>query len=123
MSDLTNYGETQLLEMFRLFGTFYLALFTSDPGEAGSLAGEVAVGSYARQSAAWAAASGGAMSTNAAITFPRATAPWGTVTHIGLADALTSGNLWWYKALPAGVSVTTGRTVTVDGGDLTLTLA
>ncbi len=123
MSDLTNYGETQLLEKFRLHGTFYLALFTGNPGETGSLASEVTGGSYARQLLSFAVASGGTMSTNANVTFPRATANWGTVTHVGVADSLSSGSLWWYKTLPTGVSVTTGRTVTVDSGDLTLALA
>jgi hypothetical protein len=84
--------------------TAYVALFTAVGTDAGTGFTEVSGGSYARAATAgtdWNAASGTGPSTisNAnAISFPTATASWGTVIAWGLYDALTSGNLlaWDY---------------------------
>lgn len=91
----------------------FIALFTTAPTSDSGITGavEVSGGSYARQSttgATWNAPSNSvgsepsvtpAQTTNAvAITFPTATANWGTVVAFGLFDALTVGNLlcWDY---------------------------
>lgn len=95
----------------------HIALHTADPLDAGS-GTEVSGGSYARVSVtratgSWAApadASGSQQTSNsAAITFPAPTANWGTVTHIGIWDAATTGNLLYSAAL------TTSRTI--NNGD------
>jgi len=93
--------------------TTYVALFTAVGTDAGSGFTEVSGGPYARVTTAgsdWNAASGSAPSTvtNAnAITFPAATADWGTVIAFGLYDASTSGNLlaWDYLGNYAWVPV------------------
>jgi hypothetical protein len=85
----------------------YLALFTSDPTDAGT-GTEVAGGAYARQEIAFGAANTGTSSTTADIAFPIATANWGTVTHVGIYDATTAGNLLLHGAL------NTARTINVD---------
>ena len=96
--------------------TVYIALFTAVGTDAGTGFTEVSGGSYARvatSGATWNAASGSApssISNSAAITFPTATANWGTVIAFGLYDAATVGNLlaWDYLGnfswLPATVS-------------------
>lgn len=58
---------------------------------------EVSGGGYARQSlqgtSHWTSPVNGASSNITAVNFPTATAPWGTIDHYGVFDALTSGNL------------------------------
>lgn len=84
--------------------TAYVALFTAVGTDAGTGFTEVTGGSYARVATAasdWNSASGSAPSqiTNAGtITFPTATADWGTVIAFGLYDASSGGNLmaWDY---------------------------
>ena len=80
--------------------TVYVALYTDDPTDADT-GTEVSGGAYARQSVTLSAASGGATSNSADITFPTATADWGTITHVLLRDASTGGNLLMHSALDA----------------------
>jgi len=100
--------------------TVYLALFTSDPGEAGS-GTEVSGGSYARQSVAFAAPSDGVVTNSGLVTFPAATAGWGTVTHVAIFDALTSGNMLYYGPMSVSKLVSIGDVVTVAVGQLSVT--
>lgn len=101
----------------------YVALYTAAPSDTGG-GTEVTGGSYARvavnstlanwagtQAAASTVASsgtGGATSNNAAITFPAPTADWGTVTHFGIFDKLTTGNLIAWGALTTSRLVNNG---------------
>ena len=103
--------------------TFYEALFTAAPGNAGG-GTEVSGGSYARvavvgslvnlagtQGAGTTVASTGSSgktSNNAAITFPGPTAPWGALTSCGEYDAATVGNLLFYAALNTPRTVASG---------------
>lgn len=102
--------------------TVYVGLFTSDPTDAGS-GTEVSGGSYARQSASFAAPSNGASVTNADITFPQATGNWGTVGWIGIFDALTTGNLMYHTALDASKTIETGDIFKIASGNLSVTLS
>lgn len=76
--------------------TIYLALYTSSP-TAANTGSEVAGGAYARQPITLSAAAldGGKMTVKltADASYPVATANWGLVTHVGVMDALTGGNL------------------------------
>jgi hypothetical protein len=76
---------------------------------------------YARQSAAF-TVSGNTASNSAAIEFPTATASYGTVTHVGVFDASTSGNLIAYSALSTSKAIDTGDVFRVPSGDLDITL-
>lgn len=51
---------------------------------------------------------GGQTSNNAAITFPAPTASWGTITHMGIYDASTAGNLLYWAALATSKTVNNG---------------
>jgi hypothetical protein len=62
------------------------------------------------------------MSNDGAITFPTATGNWGTVTHFGIFDASTSGNLLVWGALAVSKVVNTGDTASFATGELDLTL-
>ena len=84
---------------------------------------EVSGGAYARQAVTLAAASGGASENSADITFPQATADWGTITHLALMDALTGGNMLMHTPLDASKEVNNGDTFKINAGDLDVTVA
>jgi hypothetical protein len=96
-------------------------LFTAiADGEAGSVT-ELSGSAYARQTVAF-TTSGNTTSNNAAVEFPTATGSWGTVTHVGVYDASTSGNLMAYATLSASKAIDTGDVFRVPSGDLDITL-
>lgn len=107
----------------------YLALFTADPTDAGTQTSEISGGSYARVDTAssWAAASSGSVATNAAITFPTATADWADgspnqVAYWALCDAASAGNIVWSGAFTTARTVLSGDTFSIASGSLTLSL-
>ena len=123
----TNFLETEILDhvfagaAYTAPGTKYLALFTAiADGEAGSVT-ELSGSAYARQTVAF-TTSGNTTSNNAAVEFPTATGSWGTVTHVGVYDAASSGNLMAYATLSASKAIDTGDVFRVPSGDLDITL-
>jgi len=101
---------------------FYIALFTSNPAEDAS-GTEVSTSgtAYARQSATF-TVSGNEATNSAAIEFPTATASYGTVTHIGVFDASTGGNLIAYAALTTSKAIDTGDVLRINSAELDVTL-
>lgn len=106
----------------------YLALFTADVGEAGP-GTEVSGGSYARQAITFgapAADAGPATTTScantAAINFPTATANWGTIGYWAIFDASSGGNMLYHGALSASVTCNSGSSITVDIGQIIVSL-
>ena len=100
--------------------TAYVALYTAAPSDSGG-GTEVSGGSYARKSTAgadWAASSGGSISNANAITFVTASGSWGTVTHFGVFDASTSGNLLFWAALTTSKTIGSGDTASFAAGAL-----
>jgi hypothetical protein len=98
--------------------TRYVALFTAAPSDSGG-GTEVTGGSYARKSTAgadWNASSAGSVSNANTITFVTASASWGTVTHFGVFDASTAGNLLFWGALTNSKTIGTGDTASFAGG-------
>ena len=128
MAEMSNYLENALINAtlrattFTSPATVYVSLHTADPTDDGS-GTEVSGGSYARKSATFASPSNGASSTSADVTFDQATGNWGTITHIGLWDASTSGNLLYHTALTASKAIATGDIFKIASGSLTVTLA
>lgn len=90
----------------------YVSLFTATPSDAGG-GTEVSGTSYARVAASFGAASSGAIANDAAITFPESGGAWGTVTHFGIHDASTSGNLLYLGELD-DARVVDGAGITVS---------
>jgi len=109
---LSNYLENALLNhafggaAFTQPSGLYLALFTGAPGEAGG-GTEVSGGDYARQSFSG-SVSGDTFTAETNIDFPAATGSWGTVSHVGIFDAVTSGNLLVYGALATSRAIGDG---------------
>ena len=101
---------------------FYIALFTSNPAEDAS-GTEVSTSgtAYARQSATF-TVSGNEATNSAAIEFPTATASYGTVSHIGVFDASTGGNLIAYAALTTSKAIDTGDVLRLPANDLDITM-
>ncbi len=102
--------------------TVYVSLWTSDPTDAGS-GTEVSGGSYARTAVTFGAPSNGASTNSADVTFPTATASWGTVGWIGINDAATSGNLLYHTALDTAKAIDSGDIFKISTGNLSVTLA
>jgi hypothetical protein len=123
MTAFTNYAETQLINhIFRTASftkptTLNLALFTAvGDGEAATVT-ELTGNGYTRVAcnpldANWSApVSGNGTTYNVnTITFPAATADWGTITHFGIYDASTAGNLLIYAPLTIARNITNGST-------------
>ena len=101
---------------------WYLGLHTGSPADDDSGANEVSGGSYARQSVAFSVTDDTA-SNSATITFPAATASWGTISHISVYDASTAGNLLFHGAVTTSKTIESGDTFQVSSGNLTITLA
>jgi hypothetical protein len=124
----TNFLETEILDhvfagaAYSAPGTHYLALFTAAPGETGG-GTEVSTSgtAYARQSVAF-TTTGNTTSNSAAVEYPTATASMGTVTHVGVFDAATAGNLMAYASLSSSKAIDTGDVFRVPTGDLDITL-
>lgn len=141
MAALSDYLENHIIDwllrgqVFSPPATVYVGLLTAAPTDAGG-GTEVTGGSYARVGVtsgltAWAGTqaagsttastgTGGTTSNNSAINFPTPTAGWGTVTHFGVYDAATNGNLLFYAALTVAKTVNTSDTVSFAAGALTL---
>lgn len=137
---LSDYLENKLIDhVFRgqpytAPATVYVELYTSACSDS-ARGTEVSGGSYARGSLAaslvnWAgtqaaasttASTGtsGTTSNNAVITFATPSAGWGTVTHVGLSDASTAGNMLVCTALSVGKTINNGDTVSFPAASLT----
>lgn len=102
--------------------TVYVALVTTTPTQ--TAAGtEVSGGSYARQAATFSAFASSASSNSATVTFPTATADWGTVTHFEVYTASTAGTRIGYGALTSSRNITNGTTASFAGTTLTITFS
>lgn len=136
---MSNFLELEILD--HIFGnatagnpyvppaTLYVGLGTAVAGtsqEAG-FTGEVTGGAYARVGVAntaanWPAAANGSKSNGVAVTFPQATASWGTVTQFALFDAATAGNLLAWGDLTVSKAIGANDTASFAVGSLVFTL-
>lgn len=101
--------------------TWYVGLFTSDPTDTGAAGTEVSGGSYARTAVTF-SVTGDTASNTAAVEFPAATASWGSVTHIGVHDASSGGNMLVHAALSTAKTIASGDVFRIPTGDLDITL-
>lgn len=133
MAAMSDYLENKIVDWLFRAQTFtppaglFIGLLTAAPSDTGG-GTEVSGNAYARvnlapsltnwagtQAAASTTAStgtSGTTSNNSAVTFPTPTASWGTVTHFGIWDASTAGNLLFYGALNISKTINSGDTVT-----------
>lgn len=102
--------------------TRHLALFTAAPSDAGG-GTEVATGGYSRQAFTCGAAAAGTCSNSGLVSFTASGGNFGTVTHVGVFDASSGGNLLWHGAMTASRTVNDGDTLEFAAGELDFTLA
>tara|TARA_R100001443_G_scaffold102545_1_gene110743 strand:- start:2513 stop:2896 length:384 start_codon:yes stop_codon:yes gene_type:complete len=100
---------------------WYVGLFTADPTDTGSGATEISGNSYVRKAATF-TVSGNAATTSGAIEFTAATGSWGTISHIGIFDASSSGNLIAHSSLSVSKAIGTGDVFRIPAGDIDITL-
>jgi len=130
MAALSDYAEKLLLDFLMTSGTatrptaWYVALYTAAPNDAGG-GTEVSGSGYSRQAVTFDAATSGAGTTsnNIAVSFTATGGSWGTITHIGIFDAATSGNLLWHGSLTASRTVNDGDSLLFSIGNIDLTMA
>lgn len=111
----------------------WLALYTTDPGESGT-GSEVASGGYARQqlvnitgsgtnvfgSITPNSGTGSICANNTIIEFPRATAAQGVITHIGILNAATNGDMIAHGELSDQKQIDTNDTFIFDTNELVI---
>jgi len=130
MAALSDYAEKLLLDWMMTSGSatrptaWYVALYTAAPSDSGG-GTEVSTGGYTRQSVTFDAASspGGTTSNSGEVSFTASGADYGTVTHMGIFDASSGGNLLWHGALTASKTIADGDTLTFAVGNIDLTMA
>jgi len=128
MAEMSNYLENALINgtlratSYTAPTTTYLALYTNDPTDADT-GTEITGGSYVRQAITFSSPSNGATSNSSAIEFPQATADWGTITYVGIRDAVTSGNLLYHSALDTSKTIANGDIFKITSTNLSVTLA
>ena len=133
MTALSTYAEMKILDLLFKNTSYtspnaYIGAFTSDPTDSAS--GTEASGSgYARvqidnkTSSATSGADNSSITNSSAITFPAASGgAWGTITHIGIFDAASSGNLLAHGALAASKVISDGDTLQLNASSLVITI-
>jgi hypothetical protein len=141
MSKFSNYTEGNIIETtlrgaaFPVPSNVYVALFTADPTDANVTANEVQVAAWpayvrvdAAQGAAistgWTANSNGVSSNAKTLTFTANNGAGAvTVTHVGLYDASSGGNLLYHAPLVASKTLQIGDVLSFAIGSLTVTVA
>jgi hypothetical protein len=98
----------------------YLALFSTDPTDAGS-GTELSGDGYARKVVTFDAAADGATVNAATVTFDEAEADWDAATHFGIYDAATTGNLLFHGELDTARTATTGQQIRFLQGEIEIT--
>jgi len=130
-SAASNYLENKVLDhvlgktTFTAVDPLYYALYTASPGDtdAGT---EVSTSgtSYARQftpnnGTGFPAASGGTKSNGELVNFGTATgAGWGTVQYIGLKDASSGGNLYFWGSIDPSIPIGAGDSLSFPIGTI-----
>ena len=130
MAALSDHAEKLILDWMMTAGTatrptaWYVALYTAAPSDAGG-GTELTGSGYAREAVAFAAATSGTGTTSntGVVIFTADGGDWGSVTHMGIHDASSGGNLIWHGALAAAKTVADGDTLEFAVGNIDLTVA
>jgi len=122
--DWPNVGDAAGLQNSATAGNFYVALHSSDPGDAGNqTTNEVSYTGYARvdvaRSAGGFTVSGSQVSNAATVQFGECTAGTATATHfsVGLLSA-GAGDILYSGALSASRNISSGITPLFNAGSL-----
>lgn len=122
----TNYFEEIMLNLPRGISaaaptTIYLALFLNDPGDPGG-GTEVLYSGYARQPISFSSpapsGNGHSMQNSEALTYAEAAVSVGNVSHVGVMDSLTGGNMYLYGQLEEPLAIAAGIAPVVRAGTI-----
>ena len=83
---------------------------------------ELSGNGYARKAITFGTASSGSITNSGAVEFDTATGSQGTISHFGIYDASTSGNLLFHGAFSASKVISTGDVLKVSASALTISL-
>jgi hypothetical protein len=106
MAALSDHAEKLILDWMMTAGTaarpsaWYVALYTAAPSDAG-----------------------GGTELSGVVIFTADGGDWGSVTHMGIHDASSGGNLLWHGSLAAAKTVADGDTLEFAVGNIDLTVA
>ena len=125
MSAMSDYLELKFLDHFT--GTastsapsaVYLGLATGSIGDDAS-GSELTGNNYSRKAITFASASSGSIASNANVEFDPATGSWGSVSHWGIFDASSSGNLLFHGSFTSAKTIASGDILKVASGSLTI---
>jgi hypothetical protein len=123
MSAMSNYLENEILDHILGTGSYtmpsavYVGLSTGSFGDDNS-GTELSGSGYARVAATFNAAASGTADNASAIQFAAATGSWGSVSHFGIFDAASSGNLLIHGAFTTAKTIESGDILKIDAGDL-----
>ena len=123
MSAMSNYLENEILDHILGTGAYtmpsavYIGLSTGSFGDDNS-GTELSGSGYARVAATFNAAASGTADNASAIQFAAATGSWGSVSHFGIFDASTAGNLLIHGAFEQAKTIASGDILKIDAGDL-----
>ena len=133
---ITNYSANRILDYNfggtsysgTLPATMYVGLSTTTPAIDGTNVTEPVAMGYARvpitnNKTTWGNANASSLVSTIAVTFAISSGAWGTITHVLIYDALTSGNLWFFDALAPSRTVATSTIVTFDSGAITVSMS
>lgn len=123
MGSLSNYVEDEILDHvlntddWAQPANIYVGLSTADPTDDASGITEPTGGSYARvQHDTWDAAASRITENTGTISFPEATASWGSITHFFISDAASGGNMLAHGALTTPKIISNGDNVSFQDG-------
>ena len=128
MSAMSDYLENEILDhilgtgAYTMPTTVYVGLSTGSFGDDNS-GTELTGNNYARVAATFSAAASGTTSNSAAIEFAAATGSWGSVSHFGIFDASSAGNLLIHGAFTTAKTIASGDILKIPTGDLDITAA
>jgi len=123
MSAMSDYLENEILDhilataSYTAPATVYVGLSTGSFADDNSGV-ELSGSGYGRVAASFGAAASGTASNDAAVEFSAATGDWGTVSHFGIFDASTAGNLLIHGSFTASKVIANGDILRIQTGDL-----
>lgn len=83
---------------------------------------ELSGNGYSRKSISFGTASSGSITNSSAVEFDTATGDQGTISHFGIYDASSGGNLLFHGAFSASKVISTGDVLKVSASALTISL-
>ena len=123
----SNYLELKLLDhvlgstSYSQPSAIYVALSTGSFNDDNS-GTELSGNGYSRKVITFGTASSGSISNNSAVEFDTATGDQGTISHFGIFDASSGGNLLYHGAFSSSKVISTGDVLKISSSSLTVSL-